>query len=474
MLGVQDLLGALDVVGVLGALGPGQFEDGVEPGPDPGALGALVGGALQLVDLLERGLADVTGQVGGLDAGPVVVGLVLRVAVELGELLAYGVELAPQQELALLLVDALLDVLGDGLGDVLLGEVFAEPLDGELQPGDRVGRLQQPHLLGGGEEGGVPGVVGERGDALDLLDPVHDLPGAALLEPTGGEGLVLLDQLGDGPGQRVGDGGVHPDPFHPERGAGAAGARSDADPVAAPDEGARIAVGEPSDLLHGPEDPDPGVRPVDARDEQHLGLAPVLPGGGLRGLDGGAHLGVGQVERHHHSRQHDLVVERQHGQGERCDGSGLSSHDLPFGSQVELYRLNACEPRNVPQALFALSDQACRLLPPAEAGAPGALSVVPVTMRGDRFTRETHMGTWDVGPFDNDTAADWCGGLDDAAPEAREEMVRAALAETAGTTDYLDSDVANEAIAAAALVAAQCPGVPPPTPRTARTSRFRT
>ncbi|NEC68175.1 DUF4259 domain-containing protein [Streptomyces sp. SID9727] len=68
------------------------------------------------------------------------------------------------------------------------------------------------------------------------------------------------------------------------------------------------------------------------------------------------------------------------------------------------------------------------------------------------------MGTWDVGPFDNDTAADWCGGLDDAAPEAREGMVRAALAETAGTADYLDSDVANEAIAAAALVAAQCPG----------------
>ncbi|MEV5602308.1 DUF4259 domain-containing protein [Streptomyces sp. NPDC052299] len=68
------------------------------------------------------------------------------------------------------------------------------------------------------------------------------------------------------------------------------------------------------------------------------------------------------------------------------------------------------------------------------------------------------MGTWDVGPFDNDTAADWCGGLDEAAPEAREGMVRAALTETVETADYLDSDVANEAIAAAALVAAQCPG----------------
>ncbi|MEU2021018.1 DUF4259 domain-containing protein [Streptomyces sp. NPDC016469] len=71
------------------------------------------------------------------------------------------------------------------------------------------------------------------------------------------------------------------------------------------------------------------------------------------------------------------------------------------------------------------------------------------------------MGAWDVGPFDNDTAADWCGGLDEAAPEAREGMVRAALAGTAGTTGYLDSDVANEAIAAAALVAAQCPGGAP-------------
>ncbi|MGA5302866.1 DUF4259 domain-containing protein [Nucisporomicrobium flavum] len=30
------------------------------------------------------------------------------------------------------------------------------------------------------------------------------------------------------------------------------------------------------------------------------------------------------------------------------------------------------------------------------------------------------MGTWDVGPFDNDTAADWRGDLDQATPEQRE------------------------------------------------------
>lgn len=183
MLGVQDLLGAADVVGVLGPLGPGQFEDGIQPGADPGALGRLIAGPLQLLDLLERGLADVLGEFGGLDAGPVVVGLVLRVAVELGEFLAHGVELAAQQELALLLVYAVLDVLGDGFGHILLGEVLAQPLDGELQPGDRVRGLQELDLLGGGEERRVSGVVGERGDVVDLLDPVHDLPGAALLQP---------------------------------------------------------------------------------------------------------------------------------------------------------------------------------------------------------------------------------------------------------------------------------------------------
>ncbi|PZG38067.1 hypothetical protein C1I98_24840 [Spongiactinospora gelatinilytica] len=38
------------------------------------------------------------------------------------------------------------------------------------------------------------------------------------------------------------------------------------------------------------------------------------------------------------------------------------------------------------------------------------------------------MGTWDVGPFDNDTAADWRGDLNDAAPSERLDMIRRALA----------------------------------------------
>jgi hypothetical protein len=69
------------------------------------------------------------------------------------------------------------------------------------------------------------------------------------------------------------------------------------------------------------------------------------------------------------------------------------------------------------------------------------------------------MGTWDVGPFDNDTAADWCGDLDETAPEQREALIRGVLTRVAEHgEEYLDSDDAVEAIAAAAIVASQLPG----------------
>ncbi|WP_328679107.1 DUF4259 domain-containing protein [Streptomyces sp. NBC_00343] len=74
------------------------------------------------------------------------------------------------------------------------------------------------------------------------------------------------------------------------------------------------------------------------------------------------------------------------------------------------------------------------------------------------------MGTWDTGPFDNDTAADWCGDLDDASPDARQGLVRDTLARAADTVDLLDARVGDEAVAGAALVAAQCPGGEPAHP----------
>ncbi|MCQ6552839.1 DUF4259 domain-containing protein [Streptomyces sp. C10-9-1] len=74
------------------------------------------------------------------------------------------------------------------------------------------------------------------------------------------------------------------------------------------------------------------------------------------------------------------------------------------------------------------------------------------------------MGTWDVGPFGNDTAADWCGDLDDASPDARRGMVRDTLARAADAADRLDAETADEAVAAAAPVAARRPGGEPAHP----------
>jgi len=71
------------------------------------------------------------------------------------------------------------------------------------------------------------------------------------------------------------------------------------------------------------------------------------------------------------------------------------------------------------------------------------------------------MGTWDKGPFDNDTAADWSGELDDAPADQREPMIRTTLTAVIDNVGYLDSDLAVEAIAAAAVIASQRPGGTP-------------
>ena len=66
------------------------------------------------------------------------------------------------------------------------------------------------------------------------------------------------------------------------------------------------------------------------------------------------------------------------------------------------------------------------------------------------------MGTWDTGPFDNDTAADFAVALDGADDAEREALIRGVLARTVNGTGYLEE--VDEAVAAAALIAAQCPG----------------
>ncbi|MYV50114.1 DUF4259 domain-containing protein [Streptomyces sp. SID2888] len=44
------------------------------------------------------------------------------------------------------------------------------------------------------------------------------------------------------------------------------------------------------------------------------------------------------------------------------------------------------------------------------------------------------MGTWDGGPFGNDTAADFCGDLDEAAAGEREGIIRGTLSPSRPST----------------------------------------
>ncbi|MEU8524783.1 MULTISPECIES: DUF4259 domain-containing protein [Streptomyces] len=74
------------------------------------------------------------------------------------------------------------------------------------------------------------------------------------------------------------------------------------------------------------------------------------------------------------------------------------------------------------------------------------------------------MGTWDIGHFDNDSAADFGGALGDLPRHERPGLIRAQFLAVIGTgEEFLDSDEAATALAAAALVAAQCPGGDPVT-----------
>ncbi|GAA2746873.1 DUF4259 domain-containing protein [Kitasatospora cinereorecta] len=73
------------------------------------------------------------------------------------------------------------------------------------------------------------------------------------------------------------------------------------------------------------------------------------------------------------------------------------------------------------------------------------------------------MGTWDSGPFDNDTAADFAFTFDESAPEDREGLVRATLSRAARARGEIEASNGEEAVAAAALVASQCPGGEPVT-----------
>ncbi|MGW6414476.1 DUF4259 domain-containing protein [Streptomyces sp. NPDC055055] len=71
------------------------------------------------------------------------------------------------------------------------------------------------------------------------------------------------------------------------------------------------------------------------------------------------------------------------------------------------------------------------------------------------------MGTWDIGPFDNDTAADFADDLDEAEEEGRESVIRAVLTRAARSVNHLETPDGERAVAAAALVVARHPAGEP-------------
>ena len=144
VVGVEDLPRRRQVGRVLGGDVPRQVQDSVQPGADPAALGALLAGAFELADLAQRSLSHLLGQIGGLDAGPVVI---TSLGLTLAEFLADRGELLTQQELLLRLLHPGADVLGDLVADFDLGQVLGGPVDQTPQPlVDTLG-LQQLTLL---------------------------------------------------------------------------------------------------------------------------------------------------------------------------------------------------------------------------------------------------------------------------------------------------------------------------------------
>ncbi|MEU8216198.1 DUF4259 domain-containing protein [Micromonospora taraxaci] len=71
------------------------------------------------------------------------------------------------------------------------------------------------------------------------------------------------------------------------------------------------------------------------------------------------------------------------------------------------------------------------------------------------------MATWQLGPFDNDDAVEWCGALENTAPDQRAAFVRHTLEAAALPGRTLTPEAAAQAIAAAATVVQSIAGTPP-------------
>ena len=328
VVGVEDDpgLGHVEVVVGLGA--PRQLDDGVEPGADPAVLGALLAGALEPVQLLVDRLADVLGHVLAGELGPVLLDDVLAVA-DLAQLLADGGHLLAQQELALGLLHALVDVVVDALLQGEVGQDVVHPGQHLLQALLDVDGLQDLDLLLEGELGGVAGGVGHLAGVGDAPQVLGEAAGALLVEDGLDDGPVLTSQLVGAGGRRAGRRWGRPAPagrFHRCAHAGA-----DRGPLDAADDQAPEAAGQVARVLDLADGARAGVLAVDEGHEEEPAVAPL--GRGHRGL---GLVGVGRQGDDHPRQDH------AGGEGHQGESGGLQLRHWPT-SDLEGASYATCE-----------------------------------------------------------------------------------------------------------------------------------
>ena len=158
-------------------------------------LGRLVAHALEARELALGLLEDVLGHLGLGDLRAV---LLDDRALVLAELLADRLQLAAEDVLALLLLDAGLDVLLDAAAHLHECEALALQLERQLEALAHVDGLEQLHLLLEGQVGRVAGGVGERAGLGDRADEGRDAAVvAAQLEDLLDGRAVLALELAD-------------------------------------------------------------------------------------------------------------------------------------------------------------------------------------------------------------------------------------------------------------------------------------
>ena len=304
VIGIEQARRLGNVEPVLGLHTPRQLEHGVEPGADPARLGALLAGALQLVDLTLHGHPDMLGQVALGQLGSIVVGIrsVTLAVTELPQLLADGLELTPQQELALGLLHALFDIGLDALAQGQLGQRVAGPAQDQAQPVLDVDRFEHLDLLRQRQVGRVPRHVGQPAGLGHLAQLVGDPARAPAQQDVLEDGAVLP---GQGHGRLAGLTLVERLRLHPQGGPRPGHPGADDGPLC-PRDGHRGQPARQLPLLHHLGDhAHAGVLPLDVRHEEQP------PPGRSGRLDGSP--GLVRLEGHgeDHAGQHHARSERE-------------------------------------------------------------------------------------------------------------------------------------------------------------------